>query len=80
MYAVRFAGDEPPDDPYCKANSTDRDLADKGFCPANLSAGTLNLAYVGVSDAPCRGNGHDATCGRLLVNLNVPSLTARPLP
>ena len=80
VYAVRFAGDEPPDDPYCKANSTDRDLADKGFCRANLSAGTLNLAYVGVSDARCRGNGHDATCGRPLVNLNVPSLTARPLP
>ena len=54
--------------------STDKDLVSKGFCRANLSAGTLNLAYVGVSDAACVGKSDDGACGRPLVNLNVPSL------
>jgi hypothetical protein len=74
VYAVRFPGDTPPDDPYCMSHSTATDLVANGFCRANLSAGTLNLAYVGVSDAPCAGKSNDATCGRPLVNLNVPSL------
>lgn len=72
--AVRFPSDVPPDNPYCERNSTATDLVANGFCRANLSAGTLNLAYVGVSDAPCAGKSDDATCGRPLVNLNVPSL------
>ena len=42
--------------------------------PSNAGAGTLNLAYVGISDAPCAARNDDATCGRPLVNLNVPSL------
>lgn len=49
-------------------------LVPDGFCRANLSAGTRNVAYVGVSDAPCAGRNDDETCGRPLVNLNVPSL------
>ena len=76
VYAVRSEKDAPPDDPYCKANSTAKDLVDKGLCRANLSAGTLNLAYVGVSDDGCAGENEQATCGRPLVNLNVPSRTA----
>lgn len=74
VYAVRFPADSPPDDAYCTQHSTATKLVKDGFCRANLSAGTLNLAYVGVSDAPCAGKNNDATCGRPLVNLNVPSL------
>jgi hypothetical protein len=74
VFAVRFPSDVPPDNAYCKEHSTATDLVENGFCRANLSAGTLNLAYVGVSDAPCAGKSDDATCGRPLVNLNVPSL------
>ncbi|MET1084512.1 MAG: hypothetical protein ABWY12_15910 [Burkholderiales bacterium] len=74
VYAVRFPDDSPPDNAYCVANSTDKDLVSKGFCRANLSSGTLNLAYVGVSDAGCVGKSDDGACGRPLVNLNVPSL------
>ena len=74
VYAVRFPTDSPPDNAYCMTTSTDADLVSKGFCRANLSAGTLNLAYVGVSDSGCVGKSDDGTCGRPLVNLNVPSL------
>ena len=74
MYAVRFTGDSPPDNPYCQQKSTDTDLVAKGFCRANLSAGTLNLDYVGVSNAACAGQSDNATCGKPLVNLNTPSL------
>jgi hypothetical protein len=75
VYAVRSDKDSPSDDPYCAKNSTATDLVAKGLCRANLSAGTLNLAYVGVSDDGCAGKNKDATCGRPLVNLNVPSRT-----
>jgi hypothetical protein len=76
VYAVRFPTDQPTEDAYCTKNSTARNLVAQGFCKANLVAGQLNLAYVGVSDAPCVGKPNDATCGRPLINLNVPSLTA----
>lgn len=82
VYANRFKGDSPPDDPYCAStnpvNSTDGDLVAKGFCRANLSSGKLNLEYVGVSDEPCRGKNDIATCGKPLVTINVPSLKPQP--
>lgn len=74
VYASRF-GDPVPADPYCTAHSTvDSGLLNsKGLCRANLSAGTLNLDYVGVSNEACKGKDYDATCGKPLVNLNIPS-------
>jgi hypothetical protein len=73
VYAPR--GGASVQDPYCAKNSTAQDLVAKGLCNANMSAGTLNKAYVGVSDAGCT-NGNDWTCGRPMVNLNTPALTA----
>jgi hypothetical protein len=75
VYAVRFPNDSPVDNAYCKEKSTDQDLVAAGFCRANMSAGKLNLDYVGVSDAGCANQPDNATCGKPLVNLNVPSRT-----
>jgi hypothetical protein len=47
------------------------------FCRGNLSSGALNKEYVSVSDDPCKGlhptESKYFTCGKPLVNLNVPS-------
>jgi len=72
VYAPR--GGPSIEDPYCARESTAKDLVGKGLCFANLSAGSLNLAYVAVSDAACT-NGNDAMCGRPLVYINTPALT-----
>jgi hypothetical protein len=73
VFANRFPGDSPPDDPYCSKNSTAKELVDTGKCKANLSAGTLNLDYVGVSNDKRRCKSNDAKCGKPLVNLNAPA-------
>jgi hypothetical protein len=75
VFANRFPGDSPVDDPYCISDkSTDRDLVLKGLCRGNLSSGKLNLDYVGVSDDACKGKPNDAQCGKPLVTINTPSL------
>ena len=72
VYAVRF-GEPTPPDPYCMQHSTAKQYIDAA-CLANMSPGFQNLAYVGVSEAACVDKGNDATCGRPLVNLNIPAL------
>ena len=74
VFANRFPGDVPVDDPYCSDKSTDKDLVSKGLCRGNLSSGKLNLDYVGVSDDACKGKPTDAQCGKPLVTINTPSL------
>jgi len=76
-----FAGEVPDENIYCKTFSTDTDLANKGFCKANLSSGKLNLDYVAVSDDGCKGppsKANVADCGKPLVNLGIPSLKTVP--
>ncbi|HKA35929.1 MAG TPA: hypothetical protein VKH43_03865 [Thermoanaerobaculia bacterium] len=73
-----FPGEVPDENDYCKRMSTDTDLVAKGFCKANLSAGKLNLDYVGVSDDACKGKPNVADCGKPLVNLNMQAL--KPVP
>jgi hypothetical protein len=81
VFANRF-GDPTPDDEHCIQNSTDRTRAvrNAGFCTANLVAGSQEKDYVGVSNEPCRGvkpppneDPRYWTCGKPLVNLNIPS-------
>lgn len=75
VYANRFSH-PVPDDPYCIAHSTydSKVINAKGLCKANLSAGTLNLDYVGVSNEACKGKDNDPTCGKPLTNLNASAL------
>jgi hypothetical protein len=77
VFANRFPGDSPPRDPWCNAHSTVPDDLKEKFCRANLSGGVLNKEYVGVSNEPCKGlaptDAQYFTCGKPLVNLNVPS-------
>lgn len=62
-----------PNDEYCVKNST-KELVDAGKCTANLSAHGDRLAYVGVFvDSNRCHSGTDYTCGRPLMNLNVPA-------
>jgi hypothetical protein len=72
VYAVRF-GDVPTANACCMTNSTAPNYIGSA-CTANLTPGFQNLAYVGVSQAPCIGKPMDATCGRPLVNLNIPAI------
>ena len=71
VFANRFSA-PVPDDPYCMANSKydSKVISAKGLCKANLSAGTLNLDYVGVSNEACKGKEYDPTCGKPLTSLN----------
>jgi hypothetical protein len=77
-YAPRF-GEPTPENPYCKQNSTATSLL-PGACAANLAAAGSNQDYVGVTNDGCgnAGNskGNDPTCGKPLMTLNIPALTA----
>ncbi|WP_295441499.1 hypothetical protein [uncultured Thiodictyon sp.] len=64
-------GGVTPLDPYCMEHSTASIEMRNTACYANLTAGSLNKDYSGVSDAACK-DGNDATCGKPLVSLNVP--------
>jgi hypothetical protein len=77
VFVNRFPTDSPPRDPWCDAHSTvPNDLREK-FCRGNISGGVLNKEYVSVSNDPCMGlkptDSKYFTCGKPLVNLNVPS-------
>jgi hypothetical protein len=64
-----------PKDGYCVAHSQKvSDVMKEAACRANLSPGSGILDYVGVSDTPCTGKPDVATCGKPLINLNIPGL------
>jgi len=73
--AVRTGNELVPTNQFCEDNSTE-ELVTKGTCTGNLSpVGRGNRdAYNGVEDH-CNSQ-DDATCGRPLLNLSVPALSA----
>src|SRR5262245_33368261 len=80
VFATRGDRAPIPDDPYCARSST-ADMVESGKCKASLSAHGDRIAYVGVNEDPRRcPSGADATCGRPLMNLNVPAFCGRGTP
>jgi hypothetical protein len=80
VFATRGDGATIPDDLYCLRNST-RDMVETGKCKASLSAHGDRIAFVGVNVDPRRcPSGIDATCGRPLMNLNVPAFCGQGTP
>ena len=71
-----FASRDPtpsPNDEFCMANSTPAVKA-AGKCTGNLSAHGDRLNYVGVKIDPATcPSGMNATCGKPLMNLNIPA-------
>jgi hypothetical protein len=73
VFASRGDGVPTPDDAYCVVHST-KAVVDAGKCKGNLSAHGDRLNYVAVKQDPSTcPSGLDATCGRPLMNLNIPA-------
>ena len=73
VFASRGDGVPTPHDQYCLSNST-KAVVNAGKCTGNLSAHGDRLNYVGVKQDPATcPSGLDATCGRPLMNLNIPA-------
>jgi len=73
VFAARGDGVPTPENDYCKRNSSPAVVA-AGKCTGNLSAHGDRLNYVGVDlDLKTCPSGLDATCGRPLLNLNIPA-------
>jgi len=73
VFASRGDGVPAPDNKYCLSNSS-RAVVNAGKCTGNLSAHGDRLNYVGVKqDKSSCPSGLDATCGRPLMNLNIPA-------
>ena len=73
VFASRGDGKPTPNDAYCMQNSTPAVVA-AGKCTGNLSAHGDRLNYVGVKIDPATcPSGLDATCGKPLMNLNIPA-------
>lgn len=72
VYAYRGGNDPIPVDSYCQTNSNGLPA---DACRANLTFAGDNLNFVSVSNAACTDDKHDdATCGKPLIFLAVPSL------
>ena len=73
VFTYRGDGAPIPNDAYCMLHSSDAAKA-AGKCTGNLSPHGDRLNYVGldVNSATC-ASGLDATCGKPLMNLNVPA-------
>jgi len=73
VWAARADGVPTPNDAYCMQHSTQA-VKDAGKCTGNLSAHGDRLNYVGVNIDPVAcPSGLDATCGKPLMNLNIPA-------
>jgi hypothetical protein len=74
VFTYRGDGAPIPDDPYCmqQGNSSAAARA-AGKCTGNLSPHGDRLNYVGVVVPSTCKSGTDATCGKPLMNLNIPA-------
>ncbi|HEY1328301.1 MAG TPA: hypothetical protein VGI14_15270 [Casimicrobiaceae bacterium] len=73
VFASRGDGAPTPNDAYCMQNSTPAVVA-AGKCTGNLSAHGDRLNYVAVKIDPATcPSGLDSTCGKPLMNLNIPA-------
>jgi hypothetical protein len=69
VFAAREDQQPTPNNQYCLDNSTQA-MKDAGKCTGNLSSHGDRLNYVSVASCP---SGLDATCGKPLMNLNIPA-------